>query len=207
MSAALNTVPSITTSDYVFVRGDYNAAMTGLRGYVPVSDPSPGESFMGLDRTAADRQRASGIRVSGSGKTKLETIEDACAEIKINGVSASNLMLAVNPLDYAAIRKELGASVVINDVKGTNGIGFKTIEIYSHSGTIQIVSEVDVPQGYAWLFDPGDIYLRTAGDCPMDLTENGKLLTAYDDDAKQGRIGAYGNFFNENPGGCAAITW
>lgn len=207
MSALLNTVPSITVNDYVFVRGDYNSAATGMRGYVPVSDPSPGESFMGLDRTAVDRQRTSGIRISGSGKTKLETIEDACAEAKINGLEADNLMLAVNPLDFAAIRKELGSSVVINDVKGTNGIGFKTIEIYSHSGTISIVSEVDVPYGYAWLFDPNEIYLRSAGDCPMDLTEGGKLLTAYDDDAKQGRIGAYFNFFNENPGGCVAITW
>ncbi len=207
VSAALNTVPSITANDYVFVRGDYNAAMTGLRGYNPVSDPSGGESFMGLDRTQVDIQRTSGIRVSGAGKTKLETIEDACAEAKINGLESDDLMLAVNPLDYAAIRKELGTSVVINDVKGTNGIGFKAIEIYSHSGTIKIVSEVDVPYGYAWLFDPSEIYLRTAGDCPMELTEGGKLLTAYDDDAKQGRLGAYGNFFVENPGGNVTITW
>lgn len=207
VSAALNTVPSITANDYVFVRGDYNAAMTGLRGYNPVSDPSASESFMGLDRTVVDIQRTSGVRVSGSGKTKLETIEDACAEAKINGLESDDLMLAVNPLDYAAIRKELGTSVIITDVKGTNGIGFKAIQIFSHSGTVTIVSEVDVPLGYAWLFDPSELYLRTAGDAPMELTEGGKLLTAYDDDAKQGRLGAYGNFFVENPGGNVVITW
>lgn len=201
----LATVPSITTTDYVFWRGDYANVMTGLRGWNPPSAPSGGESFFGYDRTTDDMLRTSGIRVSAS-STFTETLVDADAEAQINGVSGENMVCLMNPLDYAKFVKEIGSNAKEYDVSAT--VGFKAIKIQGQTGEIAIVGETWVPQGTGWLIDFGEVYLRTAGECPDDITDTaGGLLPDFSDDAKQGRIGAYGNFFVENPGNTVIITW
>lgn len=201
----LATVPSITTTDYVFWRGDYANVMTGFRGWNPTSAPSGGESFFGYDRTTDDMVRVSGLRVSAA-STFLETLVDAAAEGAINGISGENLACLMNPLDYAKLEKELGSNAKEYDVDAT--VGFKAIKIQSQIGAISIIAETWVPQGFGWLADFGEIYLRTAGECPDDITDtSGGLLVDYSDDAKQGRLGAYGNIFFENPGENIIITW
>lgn len=204
-SETLATVPSITTTDYVFWRGDYANVMTGFRGWNPTSAPSGGESFFGYDRTTDDMVRVSGIRVA-AGSTFLETLTDAAAEAAINGVSGENLACLMNPLDYAKFEKEIGSNAKEYDVSAT--VGFKAIKIASQIGEISIIAETWVPQGTGWLADFGEIYIRTAGELPDDLTDtSGGLLVDHSDDAKQGRIGGYGNIFFENPGENVIITW
>jgi hypothetical protein len=205
-SAALNTVSSISADDYVFRRGDYGAAMTGMRGWVPTSDPSTSESFFGTDRSLEDISRVSGVRVSSAG-SKVETLFNAGAEAQINGQEPDTLF--ANPLDYTALLKELDSRVII-DVKDRDGkFGFKAASFTISTGEIKIVSEVDVPQGYGWLGNMDTVYLRTAGDAPRLLNEDGvgKMLRMVDDDAYQGRLGAYGNIFNEDPGSWTCIAW
>jgi hypothetical protein len=206
MSAALNTVTGITANDYIFRRGDYAAAMTGLRGWVPTADPSASESFFGFDRSASDMSRVSGVRVA-SGGSKVESLINAGAEAEINGMEITDGF--INPLDLAGLIKELDSRVII-DVKSRDGsFGFKAIEFMCAAGTIRLNSEVDVPQGFYWLGNIDTVYLRTAGDAPRMLNEDGvgKMLRMSDDDAYQGRIGAYGNIFNEDPGQWICGTW
>lgn len=204
-TANLNTVPSIAATDYMFWRGDYAQTMCGLSGWNPVTAPSGGESFFGLDRTATDVQRLSGIRVTGTG-TMIETLEDACAEAKLQGSVGQDYVLPINPLDFAKLRKELGGNAEMYDVDAT--IGFKAIKLATQVGEVTILNETDVPQGYSWLVDASEMTLRTAGDFPEDVTDtSGGLLVDYTDDAKQGRFGAYGNFFHDNPGSSVVITW
>lgn len=201
----LATVPAITTTDYVFWRGDYADVMTGLRGWNPESDPSASESFFGYDRTTEDMQRVSGIRVAAAA-TMLETIEDAAAELSLHGVSGENMALLINPLDCAKLFKEMGSNRVEYEVSAT--VGFKAVKIATMVGEVSVISETWVPQGYGWIVDAGQITVRTAGDLPDDLTDDaGGLLIDHSDDAKQGRIGGYGNIFFDNPGENAIITW
>lgn len=206
LSGQLDTVTSITANCFIFRRGDYAAAMTGMRGWVPESDPSGGDSFFGLDRSVEDISRVSGIRVT-SGGSKVETLFNAGAEAQINGVEPDTLFC--NPLDCSALLKELDSRVYIDATDREGRFGFKAVHFTISSGDIKIVSEVDVPQGYAWLGNMDTIFLRTAGDAPRMLNEDGvgKMLRMADDDAYQGRIGAYGNIFNENPAEWVNITW
>lgn len=201
----LATVPSIGQTDFMFWRSDYAEAMTGLRGWNPESAPSGGESFFGLDRTLIDVQRLAGVRVTGSG-TYLETIEDAFAEAKLHGAEADEMVLCINPLDMAKLRKELGSNAQEYDIEAT--VGFKAIKLATQVGMVTLLNEVDVPQGYFWCLNPKNMTLRTAGDFPEDITDTpGGLLVDYTDDAKQGRLGAYGNFTNDNPGETIIGTW
>lgn len=208
-NAAWNTIAGTVANDYIHRAGDYSLAMTGVRGWCPVSDPSPGENFFGVDRTLNDIQRQSGIRVAGNSGSKEETLIQAGAEAKLAGAE-NDLTCYVNPLDEAQLVKELGSKVVYKSESALDGrIGFNAIMVHTPAGVVKVVSEVDVLQGYGWMVDPSEFTLRTAGDCPMMLNEDGvgKLMRSATDDAYQGRLGAYGNIFGENPGHVVTITW
>jgi hypothetical protein len=84
---------------------------------------------------------------------------------------------------------------------------FKAVRIDSQIGELTLLPEVYVPRGYAWLLDTSQIYLRSTDTVPKDISGSGGLLTDYTDDARQGRLGAYFNFFFENPGAHVIISW
>lgn len=208
-TVAWNTISGAATGDSIFRPGDFGNAMTGAQGWAPVSDPSASESFFGVDRTVYDIQRLSGIRVSGSGAPKEDTLITACAEAQLAGADGDGRMVHLNPLDLSDLVKELGSKRQYVDVKGREGIGFKALQIDAPGGAVIVASEPDVPKGNAWLVMSDEIYLRTAGEAPMMLNEDGvgKLMRSATDDSYQGRLGAYGNFFWENPGHVVVITW
>ena len=210
-NAVLNTVPGITNSDFIANRGDYANAMTGAQGWNPYTAPTTGDNFMGYDRSGDDVQRVSGVRVSGAGKTMLETLEDAGGEAKLNGLSGERV-LCINPLDMVRFRKEISAMGQINmaDVSGGDKgfkYSFKAVKVDSQIGELTILVETGVTKGFAWLLDASEIYIRSTSEIPKDISGQNGLLTDYTDDARQGRIGAYGNIFFENPGVHVIISW
>lgn len=207
VSAALNTVPSITANDYVFVRGAYGAAPTGMRGWHPVSDPSASEDFQGLDRTDYDLTRVSGVRIAASGVAKLQKMEDVGAEAAIVGLRG-DLSMFINPIEYRDLRIELGNQVQYTDVTTKVGVGFKAIEFITQVGTVKIIPEIDCPQGYSWLENTDNIEIASAGELPMELHyKGGQLLIAHNDDAMQFRLGAYYNVIHNNPGEGVVVNW
>ncbi len=207
LSANLNTVTSLTADCFIFLRGSYGLGWAGNRGWVPESDPSA-TPWYGHDRTSVDMLRTSGMRVSGSGRQMIETLYDAGAEARINGVPLP--VIFVNPRDRRVLNKEIQSQVRYDD-SGKANVGFKAkgVTIDLDSGPCEIVSEPWVPQGYSWAGDPKDFEVRSAGDFPeMVADENGKLFRFREGaDAREGRLAAYGNYVNHNPGGWVAITW
>ena len=206
-SAALNTIPSMATGLGIVRAGDYGNVMTGMPGWCPVSDPAA-TAFFGVDRTATDMSRVSGIRyTAGSGGSKEEILIDAAAEGSINASGAT--MVSVHPKDFAGILKEVGSKRII-DVKTRNApISFRGLMLESPMGEMTVVSEPDVPKGYFWIYDPEYITLRTAGDCPrmLNWAGGGMFIPSSNRDGMQARIGAYGNLFVENPGDVIVGTW
>lgn len=206
VSAALNTIPGITANDFVSIAGAYAAAMTGLTGYLPSTAPTAGDNFFGLDRSTTYVDRVSGYRISGGGQAKLQTLEDAWAEAANRNLMGDTVLVA-NPRTIRDIRKELGTEVIIEEVTDVK-VGFKAIKLLSQNGTTTILSEPDAPVSTSRLMRISDFWLRSTDTIPKDITgQGGKLLVDYQDDARQGRLGAYGNFFHEEPGECIVITW
>jgi hypothetical protein len=210
LSGNLDTVDSITDDDYVFRRGDYAAAFTGIAGWGPIADPGGSDNFMGVNRSTTDVQRVSGLRYTGTG-TKEESLINACAEGAINGIMVTTCFC--NPLDYASIIIELG-SKRIRDNDGDGKVGFKSVEVDAgagtESGTINVIADKDIKKGYAWLVNTEDFEVATAGGCPDLLNHGaggGMFRTMESSDALQGRLGTYGNLFNNNPGNQIILTW
>jgi hypothetical protein len=205
-TAAINTIAGATANDWVSVAGNYAAAMTGLRGYLPDTAPTAGDNFMGLDRSTTYVDRVAGYHVAGNGQPKLQTLEDAGAEGAMRNLSGE-MVLVANPRTIRDIRKELGSEVIIEEVTDVK-VGFKAIKILMQNGTVTLLSEPDAPTATSRLMRMSDFWLRSTDTVPKDITgQQGKLLVDYQDDARQGRLGAYGNFFHEEPGECIIITW
>jgi hypothetical protein len=207
-TADLDTVAGITADDYIFRRGDYAAAITGLGGWLPSSNPSGGESFFGVDRTLLDMQRQSGIRVDPVASSKEETLINAYTEADFAGAEELNTCF-VNSLRFGELLRELGSKVQIVNYKVNDRISFQSLQLNGPHGPISIVAERDQPYAVFRIGNIKDVHFRTAGECPKILkrSASGQFLDAYDADAVQGRFGCYGNLFVENPGWWAIGTW
>lgn len=202
LSANLNTVPLIADTDFIFRSGDYGNRMTGVPGWVPITAPTVGDNFFGVNRSNHEF-RLAGYRRASVGGSKEAAILDCAAEASTFGTEGT--YVCTNSLDYNDLVKELGSDRIV-DVESDKGkMGFKAIEIESAMGTLKILAEPDVPKGFFWILDPDDIELATAGDCPrvLDFDGLGKLVRVQGEDAYQFDIGAYGNIGHKNPGNAA----
>jgi hypothetical protein len=202
VSAALNTVPGITVNDFVFRAGDFANKGTGLRGWVPDTDPTS-DAFHAVDRTE-DLAKLSGVRVDGGGQPKEDTLQDAGAECQINGIEPK--VCLVNSLDFNDVGKELGGQKIQEGGEGVTG--FERIVCHTAAGKITIEPTPFVKRGCFWMGNPSENFvLGTAGEAPMDLAMGQGTLLLPTADAKQGRIGHYGNCWTPDPGQWLAGTW
>jgi len=197
LNANLNTVPLIQLGDFVFVKGDYANAMTGLPGWAPIVAPTPGDSFFSLDRSV-DPDRLAGVRVGWNTDFRT-TMNAAGTEAQIYGISPKEFY--VNPLQYQTLLNELDDLVRITDSKAT--VGYTSVRLHLPSGEVEIFSEPYVPFGFGWMGDSSEFVMGSAGEAPSMLTEgNGKhgLMLLPTQDAYQGRLGMYGNFHPKDRG-------
>ena len=203
-------ITGATSGDYVFVAGNYANKFTGLLGWHPLSAPGS-DAFFGVDRTATNVQRLSGVYHSGNGARKDETMIDACALADFYNLDCTHLF--ANPLDLKGLRKELmsGHQVDIAPAKKSRMgvVGFKGVEIDTPTGPVTVVSEPDCPKGYAKLINPKNYCLRSSVELPSFLNEdiNGKLRMSPNADSYDFRLGADLQLRCDNPADCINITW
>jgi hypothetical protein len=203
LSGNLNTIVGITVNDFVFRAGDFANAMTGIQGWEPTADPSGANPLFGVDQTE-DMAKLSGVRVVGGGKPKEETLQDAGAEAMINGINVTHCI--VNPLDFKDLGKELGAQKIQEG--GTGVTGFSKLIVYTAAGAVELRPSPFCAKGFFWMGDASTLTLGSAGEMPMDLAAgNGGTLLLPTSDARQGRLGGYGNFWVDDPGQWVIGSW
>jgi hypothetical protein len=194
--------PSIASSgDYIFRAGDYDAKFTGIQGWNPITAPTSGDSFFGVDRTVA-KNRLSGYRVSGGGGAKEEVLIDAAAEAKFQGFHTPYCF--ANPLDIKGLFKTQQGNVKIDVKTDIPSVSFKGVVLVTPSGEVTVVPETDTPKGYFWMLDPSNYHLRSAGACPQVLDED---VVEHNDDAYEYRMGCDLQLDCDNPGECIIGTW
>ncbi len=207
LSAAINTVSGVALADGIVRAGDLNAVPQGVRAWITDSAPTA-TLFNGIDRTN-DTERLGGIRVTGSGKVKSETLIDAAAECALFGGSPD--YCGVNPLDFAPLQKELGTGAMV-DVEGSRErgrMGFKALEFWVGTGPVKIVPEIDVPKGRFLLLTTESWTIGSALQVPHILNGDqvGRLLREYADDAYEFRWGAYYNYWTDAPAHNVNGSW
>jgi Family of unknown function (DUF5309) len=201
-----------TSFKYLAVSGDINFVssglatanalkVSGLSAWLPVTAPSSGDSFWGVDRSA-DVTRMAGVRFDGSAETIEEALVDAAALVAREGGQPDMCFMPF--ASWAALEKSLGSKVQYVDVKHDEAdIAFAGIRIHAPYGPITVIPDRNCPAQIAYLLQMDTWKFRSLGKAPHILTygmEGLEALRVGTADALEIRIGYYGNLVCNAPG-------
>ena len=212
LSGNINTISGASTSDYIFqtaagVGSDYASMVTGMAAWLPATAPTSTDNFYGVNRSQMPT-RLAGSRIVGGGQAIEDTLIDGATRVVREGGNPDHAFL--NPLDWAKLVKSLGPKVVYNRAQNIDmpEIGFKTVELIGPNGPIQVIHDLNCPQGTGYLVQLDQISFESAGNAPMILDLDGSsILRNPTADSYDVRIGYYGNMVVHAPGWCANIQF
>jgi len=183
LSANLSTITGLTTTTkFYMVRNGCGigfgmanpyGGVSGLKAWLPLNGPTPGESFWGYDRSV-DAQRLAGSRYVATGGEKYEvTMQNASAELELQCATPSVVLL--NPVDMNKYSQELGTKVryMQNDpaITGLNTQG--ALIIRGQSGDMKAISDPQVDPGTFYMLDMESWWLATLNGVPHLDTADG----------------------------------
>lgn len=205
-----------TSFPYLAVQGDLNFAsgslatgsalkVSGLGAWLPVTSPSGGDSFWGVNRSA-DVTRLAGVRFDGQSESIEEALIDASSLVAREGGMPEMCFMSFS--SYAALEKSLGSKVQYVDVKHEEAdIAFAGIRIHAPYGPITVIPDRNCqPIGgipVAYLLQMDTWKFRSLGQAPHILKyglEGLEGLRVGNADALEIRIGYYGNLISNAPG-------
>ena len=198
MGGSAATPTGWTTSDFLLVQGDVNAAISGLAAWLPTTAPTS-TLFYGVDRSV-DTWRLGGGRYNGQAQSLEEAIIDASALVAREGGMPDTLL--VSYASYSALEKSLGSKVQYIDMKGPADIGFKGIMINGANSMIKVVADRNCQAQTGFLLQMDTWELATLGEaCSIQRYGDGlEMLRVYNADAAELRVATYGNLACFAPG-------
>jgi hypothetical protein len=175
--------------------------LSGLAAWIPSSDPSGGDNFWGVNRSA-DPTRLAGLRYNAATMTIEEGITAALAYGNREGAKFD--LIVIDFISYAALVNSLGAKVQYVMLEHDEvEVAFEAIHFHSAYGKIPVVADRSCPAQTAYCLKTETWKLRTLGKAPHILTygmEGLEGLRVGNADALEIRIAYYGNQINSAPG-------
>lgn len=180
---ATNGIPTAQDGDFIFVKGDQGAKMTGLQAWLPYGGPSA-TAFLGVDRTT-DPVRLAGNWLDGS----QLSVEDALIQAATNVKKQSSMGVTHFFMGYskfAQLLKSQSAKVVIEEQVNPD-VSFEGVELLTSSGRVAVIPDRNCPPDkmfglnlgtwdYIHLGDPiqifnydGNTWLRQPSDDGMEI--------------------------------------
>lgn len=204
LSGNMSSVTGVVQNDYVFIKGDRQDSATptrlkvaGLEAWCPYTAPSSSENFFGVDRSA--HGRLGGVRYDG---TTLP-IEQALikASVLVGREGGKPDVCVLNHKNYGDLINSLGSKVQYVDLKANASIGFRGIELFTPTGTVKVVPDMNCPSNRAFLLQMDTWLLGSLGMAPRILNYDGlEALRQASADGIEVRIGYYGNLICTAPG-------
>lgn len=189
--------PAGAVSDFVFVQGDYDAKIKGLRAWLPDSAPSS-SPFFSVDRTS-DVTRLAGIRFDGSAMPIEEALIAAAARVAREGGKPDYCFMSYSK--FSDLEKALGSKVQYIDLKASADIGFRGIQINGPRGVIKVVADQNCPNDRAFMLQMDVWKLYSLGKAPKILDTDGlKMLRDSNADSVEIRVGYYAQMGCRGPG-------
>lgn len=196
-------VPSAAQNDNLFLAGDFGAAISGFKDWVPDAAPSA-TTFYGQDRSI-EPEMLGGLRVdaSSSGAPVHEVLIDMMA--KADQFGAMLDVIIMHPLSTADLTKQIEGKWVIikaQDYDGDAEVGYKGWNVSLNGRDVTIVTDRVCPQKHTYGLQLDTWTLFSAGTAPMFLQKRtGSILKVSENaDAIEARIGEYANVSNKGPG-------
>lgn len=206
LSAAINTVTGTVAGDFIFIDGDRNLSVAGLAAWLPVTAPTSGDNFFGVDRSV-DPTRLAGVRFDGSALS----IEEALVKglTLCNREGGNPKVVFMNYTDWSNLELALGSKVqyMVTEAFGRADIGFQGIQVKTNKGVANCVADPFCPQGTAYGLTMESLALYSLKEPIriLDLDGN-KILRTSDADAVELRVGGYFQLGCNAPGHNVVIS-
>lgn len=195
--AAIDGGAGVVADDFIFVEGDYDSKIKGLRAWLPDSAPSA-TSFFGVDRTA-DATRLGGIRYDGSAEPIEEALISAASRVAREGGKPDYCFMSYSK--FADLEKALGSKVQYVDAHASAEIGFRGMLIHGPRGSIKVIADQNCPDNRAFMLSMSFWKLYSLGKAPKILDSDGlKFLRESNADAVEVRVGYYAQMGCRAPG-------
>jgi hypothetical protein len=187
-----------SNGDFLLVQGDLNAKPAGLAGWLPVTAPSAGDSFFGVDRSVDTR--LFGLCFDGTGESIEEALIDASKFVSREGGKPNVVM--TNYTSWSALDKALGAKVQYCEMRANAQIGFKGIVLNGHKGQMDVFPDRNCPGLMAYMLQTETWKMLSTNEVPHVARGDGlDMLRVSNADALELRIVAYYQY------GCNAPGW
>lgn len=195
---AAGDITSFADNDWLFRAGDPGTCMSGLADHIPLTAPSAGESFRGVDRTAHTRLLA-GVRVDDTATAIEENAGLVAVKIAQSGQKANTCML--NPVNFWQVVRRLNAKVTYDGGGNKAAYGFEGCDIHSPAGTLRVVSDPDCPTNRGYVMNLDSWFLKHLEGLPHIVSEDGRpTLRRATSDGIETRVRAWVNSICTRPG-------
>lgn len=194
-------IAGFANSDYLFREGDPGTCMEGLELCTPLTAPSAGESFRGIDRSSYEELLA-GVRINDTGTPIEENVGLAAVKVAQSGLKIDKVFL--NPIRFYEVSRRQNAKVEMV-AGGTATMGFESLVYQTAAGAVRFVSDPDCPTNrfrcvrndshFLWHLDGLTHIVRDDGNVSM------RQATA---DGIEIRARFWGNYVQPEPG-CFAV--
>lgn len=196
---AIDGGTGVAADDFIFVEGDYDSKVKGLRAWVPDSAPGGSDNFFSVNRSA-DATRLGGIRYDGSAEPIEEALIGAANRVGREGGKPDFCFMSYTK--YADLEKALGSKVQYTEVTHDRAeIAFRGILVHGPRGPIRVIPDQNCPSDRAFMLQMNTWKLYSLGNCPKILDSDGlKMLRESSADAVEVRVGYYAQLGCRAPG-------
>jgi hypothetical protein len=193
----ITDITAHAATDYIFNASDYDAVPHGLAAWIPTTNPSPGESFFGVDRSK-DNLRLAGHRLDGSGYGTIKEVAQDLARM-VGRLSKGDKAGFLNGVQWTALEKDL-ATKATRDPSNKATFGYRFIEQDGPNGTIRWYSANNCPVDRMYILDPMDMFVLSLGGVPHINDDDGQaLVRCATKDAVEARWRFMGQYGVRNP--------
>ena len=196
-----STPASTAAGDVLFAEGDRGLKLTGLDGWLPLTDPTS-TPFFGVDRTQ-DITRLSGVRYDGSAQSIEEALIDgASIGMEEGGKDCKLDYCFLSFRKYAALEKALSTRVVYINVESKKAqVGFRGIELSGPKSLIKVLPDRNCFDDRAYLLTMDSWELMSLKKLVRVIDTDGmQMLRQGTADGVESRFGSYGQLACGGPG-------
>jgi hypothetical protein len=191
------SITSFSDGDTLFRDGDPGTCTEGMETCTPLTAPTAGDSFRGIDRSV-DTRRLAGVRFSDTTFTPEETAGIIGVKISQTGQKATTAMF--NPIRFYQMVRRLNAKVEFDGGGGTADFGFEYVNIVTPAGTLRAYSDPDCPMNRVRVYNDAAHYIKHLKEYPHVLMDDGlNMLRSTTTDSVEARLRAMGQYCQSNP--------
>lgn len=201
---SVSNTTNLGGSDFLFRDGEEGAGAEGLKAHLPLTAPTGGDSFRGIDRSV-DARRLAGARTNDPGTSIEENIGLSAVKIAQSGKRAD--LAPLNPIKFWEVVRRRDAKVTYDGGGGKIGIGFEGFDLHTPAGTVRVISDPDAPQDLGYVLNLDSWYIKHLKAFPHVITDDGRPnLRISNADQIEARFRCWWNLFCTQPGANAVYA-